>query len=101
MCVDVNGVVVGIIPPSKLEVSATGLLVQPAQYFQSTPVTISTQGVTPQSKVFAWLVPNTEWDVDDLTGYSVSAVAKQGGIEFCIYNNGPIVGSYSVFYFWS
>ena len=101
MCVDVNGVVVGIIPPSKVDIQTTGLLVQPAQYFQTTPITVTVQDVTPQSKVFAWLIPNTDWDADDLVGHSVSAIAKTGEIEFCIHNNGPIVGTYSVFYFWS
>lgn len=101
MCVDVNGVVVGIIPPSKVDIRTTYLSIGAAQYFQSTPITIPTQYVTPESKVFAWLVPNTDWDADDLIGHSVSAIARNGEIEFCIHNNGPVVGTYTIFYFWS
>lgn len=101
MCVDVNGVVVGIIPSSKLNIQAIGLLIKPAAYFQTNTLTVNVPTVTPQSKVIAWLTPNQEWEAEDLVGYSLSAVPTINGIEFCIYNNGPIVGSYSVYYTWS
>jgi hypothetical protein len=71
-----------------------------AQYAHATHLTGVTD-VKPTSKVNAWLVPNFDWDADDLVGYSVTAVAGSGAITFTISGTGPIVGAFDINYFWS
>lgn len=62
---------------------------------------VAEANVLPTSKVSAWLAPNSEWDADDLVGYGVTAVPDYGSINFELYGNGPIVGNYTIHYFWS
>jgi hypothetical protein len=52
----------------------------------------------PNSTISCSLVPNGEWDADDLAGYSVSGVPSDGGIEFCISCDGPIMGFFKATY---
>lgn len=73
------------------------LSVGPAVYGQA-EVSVSVGGVTSTSKVLAQLVPNDEWDADDLAEISVVPTPGAGVIVFSILRDGPIAGDFSVNY---
>jgi hypothetical protein len=87
-------------PSTPLTVKSATVNFPIAKFSQAT-ATVVEATVTIASKINAWLAPNTEWDADDLVGYSVSAKPKAGSIEFCVYSNAPIVGNFNIYYFWS
>jgi hypothetical protein len=74
--------------------------ISPAKMFEASG-SVAVAGVTAASKVIVQLVPNDDWDADDLAGYAVTALAKSGGIDLLISGPGPIVGTLKVNYFWS
>lgn len=76
------------------------LTISPAQMLEASS-SVSVAGVTAASKVFAQLVPNTDWDADDLAGYAVVATPGVDSITFALSGPGPIVGTFSVVYLWS
>ena len=94
MCVTVDGFVVGKI------IQATNINFPVAKYSQAM-ANVAESTITAESFVSAWIVPNTEWDADDLVGYSVIATPQAGSIDFYIFCNGPIVGDFKLNYFWS
>ena len=71
-----------------------------ANYAHAT-INVAAAAVTTVSRVLAWLAPNTDWDADDLVGYSVTAVPKTGSIDFCLSGIAPLVGNFDIYYFWS
>lgn len=71
-----------------------------ANYAHAT-VNVVEPAVTTVSRINAWLAPNSDWDADDLVGYSVTAVPKTGSIDFCISGIAPLVGKFDIYYFWS
>lgn len=50
------------------------------------------------STVVPWLVPNEDWDADDLSGYYVMATAQNGTVTFTIISEGPIAGNFKIAY---
>jgi len=92
----------------KGDTGATGTLVIkaatiyfPVAKYAHTTVNVIEPTVTTASRINAWLAPNSDWDADDLAGYSVTAVPKTGSIDFCISGIAPIVGNFDIHYFWS
>jgi len=69
-----------------------------AAVYGQADVSVAVGGVTSTSKVLAQLVPNAEWDADDLAEISVVPTPGAGVIVFSILRNGPIVGDFSVNY---
>lgn len=61
-------------------------------------VTISFPGALTSNVVSCFLVPNLEWDVDDLADLTVSGQAGTDAITFLISRNGPIVGDFLIAY---
>lgn len=53
------------------------------------------------SKFNAWLVPNDESEADDIVDYRVTASPNEGFVTFCISGPGPLVGTFTINYFWS
>lgn len=60
--------------------------------------TITNGAATESNKVLCWLVPNSDWDSDDLLDLCVQGVAANGTVTFSVYRNGPIVGTLGVAY---
>ena len=83
-----------------MAIQATTVNFPVANYAHAT-VNVVAAGVTPTSRVLAWLAPNADWDADDLVGYSVTAVPKTGSIDFCISGIAPLIGNFDIYYFWS
>jgi len=94
MCITVDGFVVGKI------IKTTSVNFSVAEYLQAT-VDVIENNILTTSNIQAWLIPNSEWDIDDLVGYSVAAIAKNGSISFYIFGTSPIVGKFDINYFWS
>lgn len=61
-------------------------------------VSIAFPGVLSSNVVSCFLVPNLEWDVDDLADLTVSGQAGTDAITFLISRNGPIVGDFLIAY---
>jgi len=61
-------------------------------------IVVAVPGVTGTSKILAQLVPNAEWDADDLAEISVVPTPGTDQITFTILRNGPIVGDFAVNY---
>jgi hypothetical protein len=78
-------------------ISKSTVSVIPAQYGQAS-IPSAAVGALPTSTVLCHLVPNVEWDADDLSGLSVVGVADTGSITFTISGLGPIVGSFDIAY---
>lgn len=72
----------------------------PTAQFGSAFVTVSAAGVTPTSKIICFLVPNSDYDADDLNELSVTATPLTDNIEFSLSDHlgGPIVGSLDISY---
>lgn len=73
------------------------LTVSPAQYGQAS-VNVVNASATTLLSVIGMLVPNADWDADDLGDFEITATANAGSIEFCINRPGPIVGDFKVAY---
>lgn len=61
-------------------------------------VSIAFPGALSSNVVSCFLVPNLEWDADDLTDLTVSGQAGTDAITFLISRNGPIVGNFLIAY---
>jgi len=94
MCITADGSVLDKI------IKTTSVNFSVAEYSQAVANVVES-AITAESFVSAWIVPNTEWDADDLVGYSVMATPQAGSIDFYIFCNGPIVGNFKLNYFWS
>jgi hypothetical protein len=94
MCVTVDGFVVGQI------IKATTVNFAVAKYSQAMANVLENH-ILQTSRIQAWLAPNSEWDADDLVGYTVAAIPKDNSIDFCIFGDAPIVGNLNINYFWS
>lgn len=85
-------------------VGGSGLTVESASVtintvgYDSVTTNISEAGVTEISKINAWLVPNGDFDADDLIGYSVIARPLIDSMDITICENGPIVGTFTINY---
>ena len=53
---------------------------------------------TPSSLVIAQLLPNADWDADELEDVRLQAEPEAGAIEFVLSRNGPMVGNFKVAY---
>ena len=86
--------------------SGTSLIIKnatvyfPVAKYAHITVNVIEPTVTTVSRINAWLAPNTDWDADDLAGYSVTGVPKTGSIDFYISGIAPIVGNFDIYYFW-
>ncbi len=76
------------------------LTINPAQMYEASS-SIAATGVTDTSKVFAQLMPNTDWEADELAGYTVVATPSTDSITFAISGPGPIGGTFDIIYQWS
>lgn len=61
-------------------------------------VSLSVAGIVPDSNVIAQLLPNADWDADDLADITVTPTPVTGAIEFTLSRGGPIVGNFKVAY---
>lgn len=77
--------------------STATLNVNPAQYFQAV-VTATDAAALATSSVLCHLAPTADWDADELDGFSVTATASAGAIDFCLMAPGPIGGAFKVIY---
>jgi hypothetical protein len=71
--------------------------VVPAQFGQAS-VSVAAVGALPTNTVMCQLVPNAEWEADDLIGLSVIGEAGTDTITFTISGPGPIVGAIAIAY---
>jgi hypothetical protein len=76
----------------KVELTVATAVQRQAQITMAVPGTLATQTVICQ------LVPNADWDADDLADLSVRAEAATDQIIFTITRDGPLVGSFAVAY---
>lgn len=76
----------------KVELTVATAVQRQAQITMEVPGTLATQTVICQ------LVPNADWDADDLADLSVRAEAATDQIIFTITRDGPLVGSFAVAY---
>lgn len=76
----------------KVELTVATAVQRQAQITMSVPGTLAAQTVICQ------LVPNADWDADDLADLSVQAEAATDQIIFTITRDGPLVGSFAVAY---
>lgn len=84
-------------PPGGLVVNSADVVVSSAAY-DSTTVILARAGTLSTSAIQSWLVPNADFDVDDLIGVSVYVQAMTDSIAVTITENGPIVGTYTINY---
>lgn len=82
---------------SNLVPSKVSITVAPASYDQF-EFSISDLSVTPSSIIICNLVPNSEWDADDLMEYKVIAQPTSGSVQFTLLCDGPLVGNYTITY---
>lgn len=73
--------------------------VNPAVNFEATRVVVDA-GINPGARVQAWLIPNADWDADELADYRVTATPGTGSVEFLISAPGPIGGTFDIAYTW-
>lgn len=59
---------------------------------------VTDPAATVNSKVLCQLVPNADWDADDLAEFGVIGSAFDGQILFTITRPGPLVGDFSILY---
>ena len=74
--------------------SAT-LSVSPAQYGQAT-INVAVALAAPGSLVLAQLMPNADWDADELSGIGLHAEPMAGQIAFTLSAQGPLVGDFKI-----
>ena len=74
--------------------SAT-LSVSPAQYGQAT-INVAVALAAPGSLVLAQLMPNADWDADQLSGIGMYAEPTSGQIAFTLSTQGPLVGDFKI-----
>ena len=60
--------------------------------------TVTNAAISAASKVICTLIPNGDFDGDDLEDMRITATPSAGAIEFCISCDGPIVGDITVVY---
>lgn len=53
---------------------------------------------TATSNVIPFLLPNTDWEADEIVDLRITAQALAGSIDFYIHRDGPIGGSFSILY---
>lgn len=82
---------------SGLTVKSADITINAAGY-DSVTENIAEPGVTESSKINAWLVPNSDFEADDLFGYSVIARPLIDSIDITICDSGPIVGTFTINY---
>ena len=85
---------------ASLNVGSAAVSVTPAAMWEAT-ASVSDAAITPASKVWAWLAPNSDWDADELAGYAVVATPAAGSITLALSGPGPIGGTFQVHYLWS
>lgn len=66
--------------------------------YDSVTVNVNSVGMLDSSVIQSWLVPNADFDVDDLIGVSVYAESMTDSIAVTFIENGPIVGTYTINY---
>lgn len=71
--------------------------VSPAEYGEVTK-TVNVLGMLPSKTVMPILIPNLDFDQDDLADYQIGAVANTDTIQLYISRGGPIVGTFAVAY---
>ena len=71
--------------------------VVPAKIGQAELV-VTDANVSASSKIMCQLEPNTDFDVDELAGFSWAAQAGNGQIIFTIVSDGAIVGDFNILY---
>jgi hypothetical protein len=75
----------------------TSFTIAPAQYGHAT-ATVSDAAATATQTCHAVLVPNVDFDADDLDDVTITGVPASGSILFTLSCNGPLVGLYAVSY---
>jgi len=78
-------------------VGNASLSVTPAQWAHAV-VSVADTNATPTRRCLAHLVPNADYDADDLADYDLTAECTSGAILFTLSRNGPLVGPYAVTY---
>ena len=71
--------------------------VVPAEIGQAERV-VTDANVSASSKIMCQLEPNTDFDVDELAEFILSAQAGNGQIIFTIVSDGAIVGDFNILY---
>lgn len=66
--------------------------------FAETTVTVSDADATVDKPVVASLIPNADFDADDLTDVRVIGQSLAGQIAFTLSRDGPLVGTYAIAY---
>jgi hypothetical protein len=84
-------------PNSSSGLAKTTVSISPVKYGQA-GVTVALAGVTPSNFFQCQLVPNADFDADDLEGFKVAAEAGTNEVVFTIYTAGPIVGQFDISY---
>lgn len=77
--------------------SLANVTITPAKYGQA-DVPVTDAAVTPASRIMAWLLPNDDWDADDLLDLEVCPTAGSGSVIFTVSRAGPIVGNLLIAY---
>ena len=83
--------------PAAMPFVNASLTVNPAQYGHA-EVVVADAGATAASRVLVQLVPNADFDADDLADVGVTASCATGSITMTLHRDGPIVGTYTVTY---
>lgn len=76
----------------------TADLVLATAQFGHADVTVADANATATMTCFASLVPNADFDADDLSGVTVIGAPASGSITFTLSCDGPLVGTYAVTY---
>lgn len=80
-----------------LALGTANLVISPAQYGHAA-VTVAHAGATATQTCLASLVPNADFDADDLADVTLVGVPASGSITFTVSRDGPLVGTYAVTY---
>lgn len=82
----------GGVPTTVVTVNVT-----PAKYFECATNVVDAS-VSASSIIAARLVPNDDFEADDLSDFVLQATPLLGSIDFLIVRNGPIVGDFKIAY---
>ncbi len=73
--------------------------ISPAANFEAS-VSIADDAINVGARILAWLIPNADWDADELADYRVTASPENGQVVFQITAPGPIGGTFDIAYTW-
>lgn len=73
------------------------LTIMPAAFDEATINVVNANVISTQI-IRSQLLPNNDFDLDDLNDYEIRAQAKDGSIDFYISADSPIVGNFKVAY---